>query len=146
MKKSRALLFPLVLLIATCIRVDAPAPAPAPRSVSYTTSEVTAASVGWKQIVVELDDTGRIAVKNPIEYARTHQRVEWVMLDPDVKIEIFWKSHPSVEKPCPTAARRCGGRLIPVPANTRLEYGIRGYREGSSTPFDTLDPILEILR
>lgn len=140
MKKSRALLFPLLLILSACVRPHTPAAT----SAFAEDDAFVASTVDIVHIIVETDSSGTITKVDPDPAgARYGQRVQWTALDSDVSIEIFWKSHPGLEKPCNTPARRCGGNFIPVKANTRLTYGVRAYKNGVMT--GETDPILEIL-
>lgn len=96
-------------------------------------------------IVVEVDKAAGTAVPSPDPaFATVRQKVTWISTDPAYTIEVFWKNPGNgPARPCPAPARRCGGRPVGAPANSRLEYGIRAY-EGT-TKVAEQDPILEIL-
>ncbi|MGH9457490.1 MAG: hypothetical protein ACRD2J_07590 [Thermoanaerobaculia bacterium] len=136
--------FPLLLalpILLTCTTVPPAGPGP------QTYAEPTTELLGYpEEVIVLVETAGNTFRARPNRAVLTDpsQRITWVALDPDVKLEIDWKNPTSVPpppaKPCLTPARICGGMSVNRPAGTRERhrYSIRGTKAGSA--LDPLDP------
>lgn len=143
------LVLPLLLLILSC--TSTPPPQPAAKSAAYTNQTAPPPPPPPKEaadvfIIVEVDEaTKTITVSPNPAFATVRQRVTWVSTDKGLDIEVFWKHGTGgpADPPCPARSPKCGGRPIPAPAGSRLQYGVRAYRGTTEVGF--VDPELEIL-
>jgi hypothetical protein len=71
------------------------------------------------------------------------QLVEWVALDPTLKIKIQWKNV-GFDPPCNEAARRCGRKSYHVDQRTEARYAVR-ILGPDNIELAFIDPILDIL-
>lgn len=145
--KTRALLLPLLLLFFACqITTNAPAPAPSPRGM--TEMQESTVSPGRSEVVyilVERDSTtGALQVSPDPAVVYGNQKVEWIALDPNLKIMVDWKSGVGLDRPCPAPARRCGRKAFPVKVRTRAAYSVKAY-DAADALVAEIDPILDIL-
>ncbi|HEY0591824.1 MAG TPA: hypothetical protein VGF40_08655 [Thermoanaerobaculia bacterium] len=145
---SLLLFLPLLVVILSCATT---APASAPKAAEFANQQSAPPPNGPKEasdvyIIVDVDEaTKAITVSPNPAFATVRQRVTWVSTNPALDIEIFWKPGTGgpADPPCPKRSPRCGGKTIPVPAGSHLQYGVRAYRGTTEVGF--VDPELEIL-
>ncbi|HSN68416.1 MAG TPA: hypothetical protein VLV48_04170 [Thermoanaerobaculia bacterium] len=95
-------------------------------------------------ILVERDPaSGDLTVSPDPAVVYGNQKIEWIALDPELKISVEWKNV-NLERPCPAPARRCGRKAFPVKVRTEARYAVRAFDAGGAQ-VAFIDPVLDIL-